>query len=70
MELCTSTTVIFPSWVWGRETTPSSAGPAGMSAVEPCQTDLVTSTIPMELKSLMKGQAMGFIATEVKRSYI
>ena len=49
---------------------PSSVGPAGTSAVEHCQTGLVTSTIPTELESLMKGQGMGFIATKVKRSYV
>ena len=41
---------------------PSSVGPVGTSAVKPCQTGLVTSTIPTELKSLMKGQGIWVIS--------
>ena len=69
MEQCTSTTVQYPYWALERETTPSSVGPARRNAVEPCLTGLGISTIPMELKSSMKDQAMGSIATEVKGSY-
>ena len=48
---------------------PSSAGPAGRNVVEPCLTGLAGFSIQMEQKSLIKDQATGFIAAEVKRSY-